>query len=853
MQGTRLGDYEILDKLGEGGMGEVWRARDHQLNRSVAIKILPAEVAADPGRRLRFEQEARALAALNHPNIVSVYGAGTTDGRAWIASELVSGESLRAVIDRGRLPVRRLIDIAVQIAEAMAAAHAAGIVHRDLKPENIMIGDGGRVKVLDFGLAKQVSSTPADYTATLALSQPGTVLGTVGYMSPEQVRGEPADARSDIFSFGAVLYEMIAGKRAFQAGSSVETMNAILRDEPPDLPADAPPSLVPIVSRCLEKRPDQRFQSAADLAFALRSLSSAGSGSGAQPALKTVRHHRPRLGPAFAAAAAVVMFAAGFLIAGRLLRREPPRFQRITFRKGLVINARFTADGHDVIYSAQWDGAPTRTFLATPGNPEARDLDLPEDGLMESVSSKDDVAFIHGPFLPDGTGTLARSSVSGGEMRPWLDGVLEADWAPDGSSMAVLRSVNGRFRLEYPIGATLLDNLRYPLQGMRVSPDGSLIAFVSYTDGSALGLSVIDRSGHRRLVAPVSDQLPNTTDEFLCWSPNGREIWYRSFDPKEWGTIYAMDLKGNRRVLLRIPGHAVIYDVARDGRILLRTDSRQLGILGRAPGDTRDRDLSCLDMSALTGISDDGRVITAVIAGEGGGAKGSIYLRKTDGTPPVRLGDGNMWALSPDGQWVSAYTSVDARTRRYVLLPTGAGEERVIDIAALHGVNVVYGWSADDSTMFVGGPGTGGWQNYLWNSQTGQLKAFGPAGVSDSATPFVSPDRRQILTRGPDGRWWIYRIDGTQQLVNGLSHHDVPLGWRADNRSIYVAMHHDDNRTMMTSIIDAGSGERKPFIDIAPTRPVDQISVARITPDGRAYAYNFLVKTSELYIAQGVR
>ena len=852
MQGTRLGDYEILDKLGEGGMGEVWRARDHQLNRSVAIKILPNEVAADPGRRLRFEQEARALGALNHPNIVAVYGAGTTDGRAWIASELVSGESLRAVIDRGRLPVRRLIDIAVQIAEAMAAAHAAGIVHRDLKPENIMIADGGRVKVLDFGLAKQAPSTPTDHTATMALSQPGTVLGTVGYMSPEQVRGEPADARSDIFSFGAVLYELVAGRRAFQAASSVETMNAILREDPPDLPVEAPPALATILSRCLEKRPDQRFQSAADLAFALRSLSYTGTGSGAQAALKKTRHDRSWLGPALAAVAAVAMFAAGFLLAGRLLRQDPPRFQRITFRKGLVTSARFTADGHDVIFSAQWEGAPARTYLATPGNPEARDLDLPEDSILTSVSSKDDVAFIHGPFLPDGTGTLARSSVSGGQMRPWLDQVLFADWAPDGSSMAVLRSVNGHFRLEYPIGNTLIENVRYPMP-FRVSPNGSLIASLNYYQGSALGLNVIDKAGHSRFIGGVSDQIPNLTDVVLTWSPNGSEIWYRSFDPKEWGTLYAMDLKGRRRVLLRIPGHAVIYDVARDGRILLRTDTRQLGILGRAPGDTKDRDLSCLDMSQLSGISADGRLITAVISGEGGGPRGSIYLRKTDGSPPVRLGDGHMWGLSPDGLWVSAYTSIDASTRRYVLLPTGAGEERVIDIPALHGVNVVYGWSADDTTMFVGGPGRNGWQNFLWNSQSGKLTTIGPSGVPDSSLPFVSPDRRQILTRGLDGHWWIYRIDGTSQLVSGLSEHDVPLGWRADNRSIYVAMHHDNNTTMMTAIIDAITGERKPFIDIHPERPVDQVTWASITPDGRAYAYNFLVKSSELYIAEGVR
>src|SRR6202140_5138323 len=261
----RLGNYEVLEKLGEGGMGEVWRARDERLNRTVAVKILPPDLANDPQRRGRFEQEARALGALNHPNIVAVYDVGQENGRSYIVSELVDGESLRTSIDRGPLPVRKIIDYAVQMAEALAAAHELGIVHRDLKPENVMVTRGGRVKVLDFGLAKQNVAVTSDKTATMAmaLSQPGMVMGTAGYMSPEQVRGEPVDARSDIFSFGCVLYEMIAGKRAFEAPSSVEAMNAILNQYPPELDASPSPSLSSIVRRCLEKRPEQRFQSAA--------------------------------------------------------------------------------------------------------------------------------------------------------------------------------------------------------------------------------------------------------------------------------------------------------------------------------------------------------------------------------------------------------------------------------------------------------------------------------------------------------------------------------------------------------------------------------------------------------------
>src|SRR5579884_1886408 len=318
MQGSRLGGYEILEKLGAGGMGEVWRARDPRLDRYVAIKILPPGVASDPSRQARFEQEARALAALNHPNVVGVYGAGADDGKSWIASELVSGESLRAVIDRGRLPARRALEFAIQIADAIAAAHAAGIIHRDLKPENIMIAADGRVKVLDFGLAKQNAAAPSETSATMALSQPGTVLGTAGYMSPEQVRGVAVDQRSDIFSLGIVLYEMVTGRRAFEAPSTVETMNAILHDDPADIGPDVagvPAALIAIVNRCLAKRPEQRFQSAADLAFALRSISTSTTASSqiAPPLAPASHSRRAWLMTASYGGAAAAAFAVGFL------------------------------------------------------------------------------------------------------------------------------------------------------------------------------------------------------------------------------------------------------------------------------------------------------------------------------------------------------------------------------------------------------------------------------------------------------------------------------------------------------------------------------------------------------------
>ena len=281
MTGQTLGPYRILDKLGQGGMGEVYRARDTRLNRDVAVKVLPASFATDDERLRRFAREAQAASALNHPHILAVFDIGTHDGAPYLVSELLEGESLRARLKTSRLPASKAIDFARQIAAGLAAAHEKGITHRDIKPENLFVTTDGRVKILDFGLAIQTAIEDTDATKVQSLTATGVVMGTVGYMSPEQVRGQKTDPRTDIFSFGAVLYEMLSGKRAFSGASAVETMHAILEADPPELPAAALqsiPALGRIVSRCLEKNPAERFQSARDLGLALE-WSAAGSGS----------------------------------------------------------------------------------------------------------------------------------------------------------------------------------------------------------------------------------------------------------------------------------------------------------------------------------------------------------------------------------------------------------------------------------------------------------------------------------------------------------------------------------------------------------------------------------------------
>src|SRR6202158_373090 len=296
--GTKLGPYEIQAPLGAGGMGEVYRARDTRLGRDVAIKVLPEALANDADRLRRFEQEARTIAALNQPNILGIHDIGAHDGAPFLVSEFLDGQTLREKLEAGPLPVRRAIEYALGIAQGLAAAHQKGIVHRDLKPENVFVIRDGRVKVLDFGLAKLVRPEESHETVETLTSPgtlPGMVIGTVGYMSPEQVRGEPSDARADIFSFGAVLYEMPTGRRAFKRETSAETMAAILREEPPELNDSGwqgPQALQRILVRCLEKNVERRFQSASDLAFAIESLSGSSSGASATRSVEPPKARR---------------------------------------------------------------------------------------------------------------------------------------------------------------------------------------------------------------------------------------------------------------------------------------------------------------------------------------------------------------------------------------------------------------------------------------------------------------------------------------------------------------------------------------------------------------------------------
>ena len=491
--GSRLGPYEIVGAIGAGGMGTVYRAHDARLRRDVALKVISASfVRADSVQR--FEREARAAAALNHPNILAVFDVNIDGPVPYVVSELLEGESLRARIDRGPIPYRKAIEYAIHIAQGLAAAHAKQIYHRDVKPGNVFLMSDGRVKLLDFGLAKLPSPDSADLSqqsTTPDLSHPGRALGTAAYMSPEQVLGQEADQRSDIFALGSVLYEMLTGARAFQRPTSVETMSAVLRDEPPDVLALNPsiaPGAAATVRRCLEKNRDERFQSARDLAFHLQQLAQSTSGSHPLPPLPT-RWRRVLLG-------AILLTAALAATLPWLLVRPTakPSFQQLTFHRGRIGGARFTDAG--VVYSQARELESPTVYLKVRSSPEptplyekADVLAFCSDELALSVGRR----FVKGERL---AGTLASAPPGGGRPRPWLDDVEDADCDAQGRTFAVVRSkgFGAESTLEYPTGKVLYRTAG-SLHSPRISRDGRYVAVID--DPAGIGTSgrvvIVDR------------------------------------------------------------------------------------------------------------------------------------------------------------------------------------------------------------------------------------------------------------------------------------------------------------------------------------------------------------------------
>jgi eukaryotic-like serine/threonine-protein kinase len=852
--GSKLGPYEILAQVGAGGMGEIYRARDPRLSREVAIKVLPASFSQDVDRLRRFEQEAKAAGVLNHPNITAVYDIGTHDGAPYVVQELLEGETLRSTLAGGRLSPRKAIDYALQTAHGLAAAHEKGIVHRDLKPENLFITNDGRVKILDFGLAKLTQVEGASSATNLPTetkgTEPGVVLGTLGYMSPEQVRGKPADARSDIFSFGAILYEMLSGKRAFTGDSAADTMSAILKEDPPDLSVtnqSISPGLERIVRHCLEKSPEQRFHSAHDLAFDLEAL----SGTSGQSAVGETPALRGRRLPWLAVAVATGIILAAFA-AGRLWWPKGPApltFQRITFRRGLVENARFAPDGQTVVYSAAWDGNPPEIFAVTPGSPESRALGLPGVSLV-AVSPTGELA-VSLPRLEGGTlvgSTLARVPLGGGAPRPVLEDANNADWSRDGKSLAVSREVKGRVRLEFPVGKVLFESsgsISYP----RVSPQGHQIAFIDRP--------VFDRPrGRVMLVGPTGGAKVLSEGwsdvQGLAWRPDGKEIWFAATTRSEGRALQAVTPGGKARLVARLPGSPWLFDISHDGRVLFDQWSERNQIAAMPPGEARERDLSWLDGSVLSDLSPDGKRILFSEMGEGGGDNSGVYVRGTDGSPAVRLGEGTALSFSRDLKW--ALTTLPRAASQLILLPIGSGEPRELPRGK---INYEGAWMLADGNhvVFIGVEPGHGVRTYVQQLDGSPPRAITPDGIWATV---LSPDGSLVAAQGlADPTPKLYALAGGEpRAIPGLAAGERVSQWSADGRRVFVrAEQSSPPFPRRVFRIDLTTGKRELWRELAPAdgTGISAFGAFHVARDERSYAYSYARGQSEMYIAEGLK
>ncbi len=878
MIGQTVSHYRVVEALGGGGMGVVYKAEDLKLRRMVALKFLPEDMARDRGALERFQREARAASALNHPNICTIYEVDEHDAQPFIAMEYLEGRTLKHRIEGKPLQITELLDLAIQIADALDAAHSKGIIHRDIKPANIFITKRGQAKVLDFGLAKLAPehrrvgeavgvSAAGTASAEQLLTSSGVAVGTVAYMSPEQARGEELDARTDLFSFGAVLYEMATGRQPFSGNTSAVVFNAIL-ERAPTAPRDINPNLSSkleeIITKALEKDRELRCQTAAELRADLKRLkreldSSRGVPvkAGGSSASETQAMSAPAAAFAahplrWAGVASVLALLAGLAI-GLLATKSPapaqlPLYRALTFRRGSIRSARFAPDGQTIVYSASWEGSPMEIFTTRPESPQSRSLALVGTDLL-GISPSGEMALSlrsrsQGSYVQ--SGTLARAALDGGAPREVLEDVQWADWSPDGNSHAVVRDVGGRNRLEFPIGKVLYETSGW-ISHPRVSPKGDLVAFLDHPlPGDDLGsVAVVDLSGQRKTLS--SDWY---TSEGLAWSPGGEEIWFTASRVGVARAIYAVTPSGHERLVARVPGTLTIQDISRDGRVLAVRDTwRREQMALRAP-ETKEKVFSWLDYSYPTDISTDGSSLVFDEEGGGGGQGYSVYIRKTDGSPAVRLGEGSAESLSPDGRWVIA--GPPGTPAQLVLLPTGAGEAKVLTKDSINHL-----WArwlpTGQRFVFTGSEQGRGVRFYVQDLAGGKPRVISPEGVNALAFA-ISLDGQIVAGIGPDEKGYLYAIEGGDpRPIPGFQTGEQPIRWAADGRSLYV--HRPGDLPARVYRLDLASGQRTLWRQLMPSDSagVRSINPIVMTPDGKTYVYGYHRILSDLYLVEGVK